>query len=521
MPARPISMRKLKDVLRLKFAANLSQRQIAAALRLSVGVVNKYLLAAQQANLSWPLPDDLSDDQLRRRLFPGLAPEAPLKFAAPDFPTIHQQLKRKGVTRLLLWQEYAEANPGKAYHYTQFCVLYREWRTRLRASLRQTHRAGEKLFFDYAGQTVPVHDALSGQMRQAQIFVAVMGASNYTYAEATFSQALPDWISAHVRALEFFGGTPELIVCDNLKAGVSKACRYEPLLNATYGEFAAHYGLAVVPARPYKPRDKAKVEAGVQVVERWVLARLRNLSFFSLAELNAAIKELISDLNQRPFKRLPGSRASQFALLDQPALRPLPTQAYEYAEWQSKRVGLDYHIEVEGHYYSVPHALLRQGVEVRLTAKLIEVYARGKRIASHIRSQQIGAASTLFDHMPVAHQKHQSWTPAGLRRWAGEVGPQTQALVSRLLESKPHPEQGYRSCLGLIALAREYGLPRLEAACQRAVAIGSPSRQSVADILKSGLDRLPVESQDESLPQTSSHANVRGAAYYKIEESLP
>jgi transposase len=358
-------------------------------------------------------------------------------------------------------------------------------------------------------------------VRQAQIFVAVLGASNYTYAEATFSQALPDWISAHVRALEFFGGTPELIVCDNLKAGVSLACRYEPDLNATYSEFAAHYGLAVVPARPYKPRDKAKVEVGVQVVERWILARLRNLSFFSLAELNDAIKEMISDLNQRSFKRLPGSRASQFGLLDQPALGPLPAQAYEYAEWQAKRVGLDYHIEVEGHYYSVPHALLRQRVEVRLTAKLIEVYYRGKRIASHLRSQQVGAASTLFDHMPVAHQKHQSWTPAGLRRWASEVGPQTAALVSRLLDSKPHPEQGYRSCLGLIALAREYGLVRLEAACQRALRIGSPSRQSVADILKSGLDRLPVESPDESLPQTSSHANVRGAAYYQMEESLP
>lgn len=521
MPAHPLAMRKLKDVLRLKFAAHLSQRQIAAALRLSVGVVNKYLLAAQQANLSWPLPDDLSDDQLHRMLFPAPPPPAPLKFAAPDFPTIHQQLNRKGVTRALLWEEYAQANPERAYHYTQFCVLYREWRAKLRASLRQTHRAGEKLFIDYAGQTVPVHDRLTGQVQPAQVFVAVLGASNYTYAEATFSQALPDWIAAHVRALAFFGGAPELIVCDNLKAGVSKACRYEPDLNATYAEFAAHYGLAVLPARPYKPKDKAKVEVGVQVVERWILARLRQQTFFSLAELNAAIKELIGDLNQRPFKRLPGSRASQFALLDQPALKPLPAQAYEYAEWQSKRVGLDYHIAVEGHYYSVPHALLRQAVEVRLTAKLIEVYCRGKRIASHVRSQQVGAATTVFDHMPVAHQKHQSWTPAGLRRWASEVGPQTQALVSRLLDSKPHPEQGYRSCLGLMALAREYGQARLEAACQRAVAIGSPSRRSVADILKSGLDRLPVESPDESLPPTRLHANVRGAAYYQPEQSLP
>lgn len=519
MPAHPITMRKLKDVLRLKFAAGLSQRQIAAALRLSVGVVNKYLLAAQQANLSWPLPDDLSDDQLRCLLFPAPVPQAPLKFAPPDFPYIHQQLKRKGVTRLLLWEEYAEVNPEKAYHYTRFCVLYREWRAKLRASLRQTHRAGEKLFVDYAGQSVPVHDALSGQVRQAEIFVAVLGASNYTYAEATWSQALPDWIAAHVRALEFFGGAPELIVCDNLKAGVSKACRYEPDLNATYSEFATHYGLAVLPTRPYKPRDKAKVEIGVQVVERWILARLRNLSFFSLSELNTAIKELIADLNQRPFKRLPGSRASQFALLEKAALKPLPTQAYEYAEWQSKRVGLDYHIEVEGHYYSVPHALIRQPVEVRLTAKLIEVYCRGKRIASHLRSEQVGAATTLFDHMPVAHQKHQSWTPASLRRWASEVGPQTAVLVRSLLESHPHPEQGYRSCLGLIALARDYGLPRLEAACQRALRIGSPSRRSVADILKSGLDRLPVESQEEPLPPTRLHANVRGAAYYQREES--
>lgn len=518
MPTHPIAMHKLKEVLRLKFAAHLSQRQIAAALRLSVGVVNKYLLAAHQANLSWPLPDDLSDDHLKGKLFPALAPQAPPKFAAPDFAAIHHELKHKGVTRALLWEEYAQLNPGRAYHYTQFCVLYREWRSKLRASLRQTHRAGEKLFIDYAGQTVPVHDPLTRQVRQAQVFVGVLGASNYTYAEATFSQALPDWIAAHVRALEFFGGVPQLIVCDNLKAGVSKACRYEPHLNSTYSEFAAHYGLAILPARPYKPRDKAKVEAGVQVVERWIVARLRHHTFFSLSELNAAIKELIGELNHRPFKRLPGSRASHFELLDQPALGPLPVQAYEYGEWQAKRVGLDYHIEVEGHYYSVPHALIRQAVEVRLTANLIEVYARGKRITSHLRSPLVGTATTLFEHMPVAHQKHQSWTPASLRRWGSEVGPQTQALVNLLLDSKPHPEQGYRSCLGLMALARQYGQARLEAACQRALAIGSPSRQSVADILKGGLDRLPIDPLEESSPPRL-HRNVRGAAYYQREPS--
>ncbi len=357
MSALPISMRKIKEVLRLKFDAGLSQHQIAAALKISPGVVNKYLKAAQAASLTWPLPDDLSETQLRRKLFP---PDAALQpaFAQPDFAAVHQELKRKGVTRQLLWKEYAEANPDNHYKLTQFCFYYQQWRSRLKLSMRQTHFAGEKMFVDYAGPTVPVTNPVTGAIYQAQIFVAVLGASNYTYAEATLSQKIHDWINSHVRAFEFFQGVPQLVVPDNLKSAVTRADRYEPTLNRSYQEMIEHYSTVALPARPYKPRDKAKVEVAVQVVERWILARLRHQTFYSLDDLNQAIRNLLDDLNNRPFKKLPGTRRSQFEALDKPALQPLPSERYQFSEWQRARVHIDYHVEVLGHYYSVPHPLV-------------------------------------------------------------------------------------------------------------------------------------------------------------------
>jgi len=505
-------MHKIKEVLRLKYAAGLTHRQIAGALGLSLGVINKYLTAAERASLTYPLPADCDDARLAHLLFGSAHQPASLKRQTLDFALVHQELKRKGVTRQLLWEEYRAAHPS-GYGYTQFCVLYSEWRKSQKLSMRFVHRAGEKLFVDYCGQTVSVIDAATGAIREAQVFVAVLGASNYTFAEATWTQALPDWIGSHTRAFAFFGGVPQLIVPDNLRSGVARACRYEPLLNATYSQMLAHYGCAALPARPYKPRDKAKVETAVQVVTRWILARLRKVEFFSVADLNRAIRLLLDDLNQRPFKKLPGTRRAQFDTLDRPALRPLPATPYEFAEWKRARVGIDYHIEVDRHFYSVPHPLARREVEARLTATTIEVFHAGQRVASHVRSPKQGRHTTEAAHMPKSHRAHMEWTPGRFLNWSLEIGPHTRDLVRLLLTNRPHPEMGYRSCLGLLSLAKSYGHARLEAACERALLLGAPSRTSVLSILKRGLDHLPPSGDQES-DAPLAHENVRGATYY-------
>ena len=508
-------MHLLKEVLRLT-AAGLSQRQIARSLQLSHGVVGKYQASAQRAGLSWPLPDTLDDVTLANQLCtkPAESALAHGVRAIPDFASIHEQLKEKGVTRLLLWEEYRAAHPEQSYSYTQFCFHYQQWRLHLKLVMRQTHRAGEKLFVDYAGPTVAIVNPITGEIREAQIFVAVLGASNYTYAEATWTQGLADWIGAHTRAFSFFEGVPALVVPDNLRSGVNKACRYEPLLNTSYYQMLAHYGTAALPARPYKPRDKAKVEVAVQVVERWILARLRHRTFHSLFALNLAIRELLTALNERPFKKLPGSRRSQFEALDRPALQPLPAQPYEYAEWRKARVGLDYHVEVDKHYYSVPHALLRQQLDVRLTEKTVEIFQRGQRVTVHVRSKRQGAHSTKPEHMPKAHRAHMEWTPGRLLNWAVEIGPHTRDLVKHLLWNRPHPEMGYRSCLGLLNLGKRFGRERLEAACERALLLGSPTRSSVLSLLQQGLDQLPLP---EAAPVQRSllHENIRGPGYYQ------
>lgn len=504
-------MRKIKDVLRLKYEAQLSHEKIARACSLSKGVVGKYVSLAEALGLSWPLPEGVDEAELERRLFPPRQP--PSRYREPDYPALHQELKRKGMTLQLLWSEYTAVEPVSAYRYTAFCARYRQWCAQQRRSLRQVHTAGEKLFIDYCGPTVPVVDPATGEVRQVQIFVAVLGASNYTYVEASASQRLPDWIGAHTRAFAFLGGVPALLVPDNLRAGVNKACRYEPELNPTYADLAQHYGTAVLPARPYKPRDKAKVEVAVQVVERWVLARLRHHTFFSLGELNRAIALLRDELNDKPFKRLPGSRRSQFIALDQPALKPLPAHPFEYAEWKPVRVNIDYHVELDGHYYSVPHTLVGQRIELRMTEQTVEVFHKHQRVASHVRCARRGGYTTVAEHMPKSHQKHMSWTPGRFLNWAQDIGPHALQLVKHLLTHRPHPEHGYRSCLGLLNLVKRVGPARLEAACQRALRVGSPSRKSVASILEKGLDRLPLPEDENDAPATE-HPNVRGADYY-------
>ena len=505
-------MRKIRDVLRYRHSTGLSLEAIARALKISKGVVSKYLRLASDAGLGWPLPDDLNDADLERLLYRQVAAREPT-FVEPDYAWVHQELKKKGVTLTLLWEEYRQSVGERGYQYTAFCTRYRDWSGQLKRSMRQIHRVGEKLFADYAGPTVPIVDAATGEIRPASIFVAVLGASSYTFACATAGQTQVDWLTGIDKALRFIGGVTALIVPDNPRALVAGPDRYEPELNRATAEFASHYGTVILPARPRKPQDKAKVEVGVQVVERWILARLRHRRFFSLAELESTVAELLPPLNDRPFKKLPGCRREAFVRLDAPYLRPLPATPFVLAEWKQARVNIDYHVEFEGHYYSVPNALVRQAVELRITRGGIEILARGHRVASHARSSRKGQFSTVAEHMPASHRAHAEWSPTKLLTWAASVGPATAELVQRMLTEKPHPEQGYRACLGLMRLARKHGRSRLEAACTRALAVGAHRYRSVASILEKGLDRQPLAPQQAELA-LPDHANVRGPGYY-------
>lgn len=515
MPGKRVSMRKIREILRLKHECKRSNREIAISCGIGSSTVSDYLIRARVAGVTWPVDPSIDDATLEQLLFPSVAPVIASK-KAPDFQQIHNELKRrKSVTLGLLWEEYKEDHPN-GYQYSWFCKNYRTWTGHLDVVMRQDHRAGEKLFVDYAGQTVPVVDRLTGEVTQSQIFVAVLGASNYTYAEATKSQKLEDWIGSHVRTFSFMGGIPELVVPDNLKSGVTKACRYEPDVNPTYLDLANHYNTAILPARAKKPRDKAKAEAGVLLVERWILARLRNHTFFSIAELNKEIKNLLVRLNSKPFKKLLGSRQSQFEELDKPALKPLPTTPYRIAYWKKATVNIDYHIEVEGHYYSVPYQLVKKKLDVRYTDKTVEVLHKGKRIASHIRNNYRGHHTTVKEHMPKRHQKYLEWTPDRFQRWAQKIGPQTATLTETLLHSKAHPQQAYRSILGILRLSKSYGDDRLEEACRRALHFNALSYRSIASILKNNLDKKTPTTKTETPPV--NHDNIRGAKYYKTTE---
>jgi len=505
-------MRKIREVLRLALACGLSKRQIAPIVAVSPTAVHDYLARARRAGLAWPLPDQIGDEELERLLFPP-APAVPAdQRPQPDWPSIHRELRRPGVTLQLLWQEYRARHPD-GFGYSWFCDCYRAWTGRVSPVLRQTHPAGERLFVDYAGQTIGIVDPGTGEIHPAQIFVAVLGASNYTFATASRSQALPDWIAAHVAAFAFFGGVPRQVICDNLKAGVRKPSRYEPAITATYREMAAHYGVAVVPTRVRKPRDKAKVEVAVQVVERWILARLRALRFHSLAELNAAIAALLADLNARIMRHVGVSRRELFERLEHPALGALPDAPYEYAEWLHRRVGIDYHVEAERHFYSVPYRLLKEAVEVRLSATAVEIFHKGRRVAIHVRDLRPQRHTTQPDHMPSAHRRFLGWTHERVQRDAAAIGPHTKAMVETILRERKHPEHGFRSCVGILRLAQQYGADRLEAACERGLAIGARSYSSLHSILRSGLDRRPAAEGTADAPPLL-HANIRGPRYY-------
>jgi transposase len=511
MPTNRVTMRQIRECLRLHLQAGLSYNEVARALKISKSAVGKYVCLARVAGVDWAVAQTLSDEDLQARLYRPAVPRSSHQLT-PDFAVVHQELKRAGVTLMLLWEEYASANP-LAYKYTSFCIKYRAFALRQLRSMRQIHLAGEKLFVDYAGSTVPLIDARSGEITQAQIFVATLGASNYTFACATPRQTTADWITAQVQALEFIGGVPKLIVPDQTRALIKTPHRYDPEPNRSYEEFARHYGCALLAARPAHPRDKPKVEGSVLLVQRWILARLRNRQFFSLAELNRAIALLLTDLNNRPFKKLPGCRRSAFESLDAPALAPLPATRFVLSQWKSAKVNIDYHVQFAGHYYSVPHRLVGATLDVRVTGNLLECFASNVRVAGHALSANQGGFTTTPEHMPASHRAHLEWTPAKLIAWGQRIGVSTAAVVTWQLEHRPHPEQGYRACLGLLALVRRFTAPRLEAACTRAMAIRAPNLRSVTNILQCGLDRQPSLFAATDSPLIE-HENVRGPDYY-------
>jgi transposase len=508
-------MRKVRDLIRLS-AQGLSGRQVAAALGVPHTTVADHLRRVSAAGLAWPLPEDMTDAALEAALFTkDPAPPGPAR-PVPDWNHIHTELHRPGVTLMLLWFEYKEAHPEGAYSYSQFAHHYRVHRGRLDLVMRQEHRAGQRFFVDFPGDHLPIYDRSTGEVAmQAELFVGVMGASSYVCAEAIAGQDKASWVTAHVNAFETMNGLPEIVVPDNLASAVTKAHRYEPDINASYEEMAAHYDLAIIPARARKPRDKAKAEAGVLLAERWILARLRNRRFYSLAEANTAVAECVAWINDRPFKKMPGSRRSLFEELERPVMRPLPATAYSYGAWKiGVKVNIDYHIEADRHYYSVPYQLVGQRVDVRSSSMTVEIFHSHRRVASHLRSRAVGRHTTEVAHMPDAHRRHAEWTPSRIIEWAHKTGPSTASLCQEIMEARRHPEQGYRSCLGIIRLADRYGPERLEAACRRALAARALSYKSVSSILSHGLDSQPLGEQPT--PRTHRrHHNLRGPEYYR------
>jgi transposase len=515
MSAKRLSMRKIREVLRLWIEHELPYRAIARSCAINHRTVARYIHRFVYSGLPWPLPEDLDEQSLYRQLFPKK--ETVLSDDAaqmPDMKYLHQELRRPGMTLYRLWEEYREREPH-GYRRSQFYEHYRRWVKKLHPTLRQEHKAGEKVFVDYAGKKPHIVNPQTGEITEVELFVGCLGASSYTYAEATYTQGLPDWIGAHVRMLEFFGAVPAIVVPDNLKSGITRACRYEPDINPTYLEFADHYGLAVISARQGRARDKAKVESAVQIAERWILAGLRDQTFFSLGELNAAIRDVLARLNTRKFQKLDVSRRELFQEIDRPAMKPLPPTRYEYGEWRKAKVNIDYHIEVASNYYSVPYSLIHQKVEIRLTSSVVEIWYQGRRIASHPRRYGKGGHQTQESHRPPSHTRYLQWTPERILTWARKTGPWTEALMEKVMATRRHPEQGYRSCLGILRLAQKYSPHRLERACRRALQLQGYSYSSIRSILERGLDGQPLPEDtppQESLPVL--HTNIRGKHYY-------
>lgn len=508
MPRKRTHMKRIKDVLRLKMDVGLSHRDIAKCTQLGPSTVSEILSRFKLSDLSWPLPEELDDKTLEAKLYQGKVTNKSKRL--PDFINMHQELKLTGMTKLLLWEEYNQIAPETAYRYTQFCEHYRRWLRKQKRSMRQLHKAGDKLFIDFCGPTVPIINPDTGEYRKAQIFVATLGATNYTYVEACESQKQESWLSAHANAFEFFGGVPKLLVPDNLKAAVTRADKHLPVLQENYARLARHYGTAIMPARPYKPQDKGKVENAVLLVERWILMRLRHQSFYTLASLNHEIKRLLVELNNRQQRLLPGSRKELFERIDKPALNPLPQQRYEYIDTRQAKVGPDYHVLYNKHAYSVPHQLVGEHLSLEASTRIVSIYHHGKLVSQHPRSHKDGGFTTVKEHMPQAHVNTR-WSANRLLNWGENVGPATKEVITQQLNSRPHPEQAIKTCLATLSLGKQYSNAKLEVACQQALLLERPYRQVILNLLKHP-QQITLTEQEEA---PVNHLNLRGQDYYQ------
>ena len=515
MPAERLSVRKIREILRLRWGEEHSGRATARSAGVSPATVSDCLARARLAGLSWPLPKDLDDAALESKLYPPPTPSGKAR-ALLDFKYIHRELRRKGVTLQLLWDEYKADHPDDGYQYSRYCELYRLFRRQLPVVMHQEHKAGEKTFVDFSGDGIDIVDRETGEVTEAPVFVAVLGASSYTYAEAFESEQLRCWLDGQTHAFEYFEGVTEIVVPDQPRTVAKRPCYYDPDINPTYLDWAKHYRTAVIPARPKHPRDKAKVESGVLVTQQRILAALRNHIFFSIAEANEAIWEKQEELNDRRFKKLDTTRRELFETLDRPALKPLPVTRFVFVEWSQPTVNIDYHVEVDKHLYSVPYQLRGEEVDARRSATTVEILFKGRRVASHLRGHKEGGYTTCKEHMPEAHQQYLEWTPSRIMNWARKTGPSAEELARRIMDARPHPALGYRACLGLLRLGKAHGDDRLEAACARALALGSYSYKSVKSILKNGLDKQPLlpGTNDDQGPAPIEHDNVRGPDYY-------
>ena len=512
MAAMRLPMRKLREIIRLKLEAKQSNRAIARSCGISPSTVSDCVGRIAVAGIAWPLTPELDDDEaLTRFLFPD--EKHPVKNRPePDWAFIHGELQKRHVTKQLVWQEYKAAQPG-GYQYSQFCELYHKWSRPLLATMRQAHRPGDKTFIDFSGDGIDIVDRFTGECQKAVLFVAVLGASNLTYVEPVLHQDLPTWVGCHVRASEYFGGVTAVWTPDNPKVGVTRADRYDPELNPTYAELARHYGVAVIPARPRKPRDKAKVEAAVLLAERWIIAVLRHRTFYSMEELRAAVAELVERLNDRPMKLLKKSRRQLFEEMERATLKPLPVHPYELSKWERLKLGFDYHLKIDDHFYSVHFQHIGKELDVRATESTVEIFLKGKRLDSYPRSYEKWKHSTRKEHMPRAHLDHVEWTPERIIDWAKKIGPQTAALIEAMLTAKEHPQQAFRKCMGILSLSKQYEAERVENACARALRVRALSYRSIRAILKNNLDRAPLPG-DEPQMALPLHENIRGGRYY-------
>jgi transposase len=516
MSKKRLSVKKTKEILRLKLTEKRTNREVAASVGCSPSKVHNCLARFEASGLSWPLPPEMDDEALEAKLYYSGPAFPKSRREEPEWGYVHKELRRKGVTLYLLWEEYRQTHPEDGYQYSRFCDLYRRYSKTLDVTMRQTHKAGDKAFVDWSGDGIDIVNRETGEVTEAPVFVGVLGASGYTFVTARESRESRHWIRCHMEMYEYFGGVPSATVPDNEKTGVTHACLYEPDLNLTYAEFARHYETAVLPTRPNKPKDKAKVENGVLCAQRWILAALRNHTFFSVEQANEAIAEKLEEYNARNYQRLGVSRRELFETLDRPALKPLPSTRYEFGEWSKPKVNIDYHVEVDKHFYSVPYRLVGERMEARRTASTVEIFFKGRRVASHPRSYVKSGASTLPEHRPENHRAHQEWSPERIISWAKKSGTHTAQVAEHILASRQYPEQGYRSCLGLMRLGKSYGDDRLEAASRRSLVIGSPSYKTIKSILEKGLDKQPLPPVKTELPTMTlpDHENIRGPEYY-------